>query len=258
MYTLMQATGSSKLNYWGFSYGTYLGVTFASLYPDAVNLMVNDGNVDAVEYTDSRGVGFIHDTESVMDAFFHFCYLAGDKTCLFWDRSEDAIRARLSMVLEGLKRSPVVVPARDEGGRPEIVSYSSVKRLVTSTLYRPLIMFPALATVLAALERRDGEPFLALRPPISQDPFVCTPSESDTEDVEGTADAEKAIMCSDNNGVDESVDVFREYVDELVRLSPTSGATMAEMRLGCVGWSVKAKWRFNGKSYLAYLKSGTD
>jgi pimeloyl-ACP methyl ester carboxylesterase len=40
-----------KLQYMGFSYGTYLGNTFASMFPDRVGRMMVDGVVDADDYT---------------------------------------------------------------------------------------------------------------------------------------------------------------------------------------------------------------
>jgi len=40
---IMEKAGQKKLKYWGFGYGTFLGVTFASLFPDKIDRMVNDG-----------------------------------------------------------------------------------------------------------------------------------------------------------------------------------------------------------------------
>ena len=44
------AMGDNKLNYFGFSYGTFLGATYASLFPDNYRAMVLDGPVDANSY----------------------------------------------------------------------------------------------------------------------------------------------------------------------------------------------------------------
>ena len=40
------ALGEKKLNFYGFSYGTYLGQVYATMYPDKVRRMVLDSNVD--------------------------------------------------------------------------------------------------------------------------------------------------------------------------------------------------------------------
>ena len=44
------AMGDEKLNYFGFSYGTFLGATYASLFPNNYRAMVLDGPVDANGY----------------------------------------------------------------------------------------------------------------------------------------------------------------------------------------------------------------
>ncbi len=43
---LRAAVGDEKITYWGISYGTLLGSTYAQLYPKRVRAMVFDGNMD--------------------------------------------------------------------------------------------------------------------------------------------------------------------------------------------------------------------
>jgi pimeloyl-ACP methyl ester carboxylesterase len=50
MDALRAAVGDEQLSYLGFSYGTFLGATYASLFPDRHRAMVLDGAVDADEY----------------------------------------------------------------------------------------------------------------------------------------------------------------------------------------------------------------
>jgi pimeloyl-ACP methyl ester carboxylesterase len=46
MESIRKAFGQKQINYYGFSYGTYLGQVYASLHPKAVRRMVLDSNVD--------------------------------------------------------------------------------------------------------------------------------------------------------------------------------------------------------------------
>jgi pimeloyl-ACP methyl ester carboxylesterase len=45
---LRQDVGDSKLTYWGFSYGTVIGATYANLFPGNVRAMMLDGTLDFV------------------------------------------------------------------------------------------------------------------------------------------------------------------------------------------------------------------
>ena len=46
MNSIRSALGADQINYYGFSYGTYLGQVFATLYPDKLRRVVFDGTVD--------------------------------------------------------------------------------------------------------------------------------------------------------------------------------------------------------------------
>ena len=46
MDSIRQALGEDKISYFGFSYGSELGATWATLFPDTVRAAVLDGAVD--------------------------------------------------------------------------------------------------------------------------------------------------------------------------------------------------------------------
>ncbi|KAG8777948.1 hypothetical protein FRC12_000102 [Ceratobasidium sp. 428] len=50
MVKMIEALGEDSINYWGWSYGTVLGSTFAAMRPDLVNRMVLDGVAIAESY----------------------------------------------------------------------------------------------------------------------------------------------------------------------------------------------------------------
>ncbi|MFB7530167.1 alpha/beta hydrolase [Streptomyces sp. NPDC056178] len=60
---IRQATGSEQLNYFGYSYGTYLGAVYAKLFPERVRRLVLDSNVDpeGVWYDDNIGQNYAFD-----------------------------------------------------------------------------------------------------------------------------------------------------------------------------------------------------
>jgi pimeloyl-ACP methyl ester carboxylesterase len=72
MDVLRAAVGDEKLSYLGFSYGTFLGATYASLFPDNHRAMVLDGPVDADEYINDPLSGIATQTAGFEQALARF------------------------------------------------------------------------------------------------------------------------------------------------------------------------------------------
>ncbi|HEY2832287.1 MAG TPA: alpha/beta hydrolase [Sporichthyaceae bacterium] len=109
---LRQALGEKQINYYGFSYGTYLGEVYATMFPTHVDHMVLDGNVDP------RGVWYTSQLaqdrafQGVADHFFgwvakhHDTYNVGTTTA--------AVQANYNKVLKALEAKPKGTIGADE------------------------------------------------------------------------------------------------------------------------------------------------
>ncbi len=55
---LRRAVGDAKLNYFGFSYGSYLGAVYANMFPERFRALVIDGVLDPAAYAGSRATRY--------------------------------------------------------------------------------------------------------------------------------------------------------------------------------------------------------
>ncbi|KAI1407887.1 alpha/beta-hydrolase [Hypoxylon sp. FL1857] len=247
---ILHQTGQDKLKYWGFSYGTILGGVFAAMYPDKVERLVSDGNVDYREWHLHSYINFLRDTDKVMEAFYDFCYKAGPSSCAFYSTSPEAIKGRLENLLERIRQHPIIVQAAETGpDMPQLITWSHVKRLISAALYRPIFMFKSFANVLEALENGVGEPFYQLVKSEKSTPPICSieaipPNVPRLE--EGNADAFPAILCADSPPVEDTVEDFANFVEELMHISSAAGDVNALFRMACVGRTIRPRWRYTG------------
>ena len=76
---LRAVVNDSKLNYMGFSYGTFLGSTYASLFPDNVGRMVLDGAMDPSLSAEELTMGQATAFEKALRAYVEHCL--GEEGC---------------------------------------------------------------------------------------------------------------------------------------------------------------------------------
>lgn len=145
---LKYRSGEEKIQYLGFSYGSYLGNTFAAMYPDRIHRLVVDGVVDAYDYTKSLWFDNLVDTEKDMNLFYHHCARVGYPACAIANETgkttEEGVRERTLNIIQSLYHNPL--PVFDPV--PEVISYSDVKSLILAALYSPIQMFPMMSALL--------------------------------------------------------------------------------------------------------------
>ena len=101
--------GDEKLNFLGYSYGTFLGATYADLYPEKTGRLVLDGALDPstsdFDVTKTQAMGF----ESAFRAYLADCL--GRAECPFAGQTVDEAMASTGELLTRLETQPL--PAAD-------------------------------------------------------------------------------------------------------------------------------------------------
>lgn len=84
--SIRRALGEDKITFFGFSYGSELGGTWASMFPDTVRALVVDGaaepNIDGMEHGLRQAAGF----ERQLDTFLSNC--STNKRCEFYNNGD--------------------------------------------------------------------------------------------------------------------------------------------------------------------------
>ncbi len=130
---LRRAVGDSRLNYLGYSYGSYIGSTYANLFPRNIRAMVIDGVLDPRQWSSgwqikTDRVGAYH----VLLEFFRQCDLAGKSCALGGERGS---KARFDAILAEAKRQGTIVIG--EGDDIFEYGYDEVAADASSSMYTP-------------------------------------------------------------------------------------------------------------------------
>jgi pimeloyl-ACP methyl ester carboxylesterase len=102
--------GDSELYYLGKSYGTYLGATYAELFPKNVGRMVLDGAVDPAEPSEQLNISQAKGFDTALDAFAADC---AQRSCQLGN-SKEAVLAKVDKVLTETDAHPLPGDGRRE------------------------------------------------------------------------------------------------------------------------------------------------
>lgn len=240
--------GEEKLLYWGFSYGTILGGTFAAMQPHRVGRLVIDGVVVASDYYSANWLKNLQDADLIMSKFYTYCHLAGPSRCAFHSgTSAKDIEKRLNALLEELKESPKA--AVTSAGNPEIITFSDVLRLTKIYFYKPLQQSERMAALFADLA--DGNGTFAADMKQENRRIPCPTAQCSRKRGQWAEDCFErdesevthAIACSDAADVGNvTKEAFVRHIALLEGQSRWLYGRWSEIRLACVHWKARAKW----------------
>jgi pimeloyl-ACP methyl ester carboxylesterase len=163
---LRQSVGDAGLTYAGFSYGTYLGVTYANLFPAKVRALIVDGVLDPVAWatgTGNEGSTIPFSTrlrsdagaQATLNEFLRLCD-AGGSRCAFAPNSA----ARFAALLAKAKAHPTPVTLPD--GSVVTLDYSIAIAVTLGALYDSL-GWEDFAQTLAFVEKQVDPAVLGAR-----------------------------------------------------------------------------------------------
>ncbi|MGD8168299.1 alpha/beta hydrolase [Herbiconiux sp. P16] len=220
---LRAVVGDPKLNYLGYSYGTFLGAQYAENFPDKVGRMVLDGAEDPTssgfDISISQAAGF----ENALKAYLQDC--VSTSGCWF-DGTADEALTKVQQLLAQVEQSPL----RATDGRE-----LGASNLLTAIFY-PLYNqgnWPYLDQLFSSVENGDADFAFQLA-----DEYNSRNSDGTYRD--NLIESFNAISCADYPAVTDPAAVAEQNA-ELVQASPTVGPYWTYGDITCSQWEYPSR-----------------
>lgn len=217
---LRAVLGDDELHFLGYSYGTFLGATYADLYPDRVGRLVLDGAIDPSASIDevnlAQSIGF----EKALRAYLTDC-LSGSE-CPFSGSVDDA-EAEVARLLASVEQSPL----RGSDGR-----FLGADSLVTAIIF-PLYS----AESWSYLSEMFDSVMLGSADTALLFADLYYGREADGTYGDNSTEAFRAVNCLDYT-YDADVDSMRASAAELAEAAPIIGPYFGFGDIGCAAWPV--------------------
>ncbi|NGN62657.1 alpha/beta hydrolase [Streptomyces sp. A7024] len=227
---LRAALGDKKLNYLGFSYGTFLGANYLHKFPGNAGRVVLDGVENPTqtprEELESQAKAFDH----AMDDFLADCAQRGARQCPLGTDPKEAKEGleALFTALDG-KTLPT-----DAGGLDQDVFVNAMK----NAMYSKGDGWPALRRAFGALlDDDDGAPLAALGGATPGNGLRTADGGAGEQAADNSDDAFRAINCRDTSKRYGPKDYTAALAD-FTKASPLFGKLVANELLQCTDWPV--------------------
>ncbi|MFC2474151.1 MAG: alpha/beta hydrolase, partial [Actinomyces sp.] len=212
---LRALSGDEKLNYLGFSYGTYLGAHYAELFPANTGRMVLDGALDPSLSLSEHIRGQARGFERALRNYVTWCQ--SGQNCPFSGDADAGVK-QIGDIFNSADQSPV--PSSD-ANRP--VTGADMKQVVSVMLYSTETSWSVLNEAFGqVVNQKDASAFRSIADQLDAQPPVNT-------------GANIAINCRDYQ-VEGDMATWKAQSEALQKISPRFASTFDGAELGCQAW----------------------
>lgn len=234
---------TALLNYWGLSYGTFLGQIFASMFPQRVGRVALDGMLDPDEIAKGSGLKMVDQADEAFSTFFLYCHLAGPALCPFYTgTTPHDIYLRFEALVTQLDVTRALEQHAADATALWVV-LQGLKGIFGTYSYHAIENFPTAAVILSVIETimpnitleavEAVEKLLpgSLNPPLTINVTWST----------GTA-------CADHGGiyVGKKVSDWSQSIKAMENASWISGESQVVNQMFCSGWNISIAERYAG------------
>ncbi|KAA8650986.1 hypothetical protein EYZ11_004309 [Aspergillus tanneri] len=242
---VVDALGLEKLNYWGFSYGTVLGATTVSMFPNRMGKVVLDGVQNAHEYLHGYDSQMSLDTDKVFYGFCAGC-LAAPSLCPLAKRYNfpSEMEADIHNFLETLKVYPIEIPGAG------VITYDMVKSIILGQLYGTNL-WPELSTLLDFAILRNVTGLMSIfGDKLSSDRGSSNAAAAEENKVKTRnptiLESLLSIRCSDKIPRSSNLQQLAPVLYDSWSLSNIGGDFNDFIEVPCAQWKLAAKERYTG------------
>jgi pimeloyl-ACP methyl ester carboxylesterase len=217
---LRALVGDRRINYFGASYGTFLGATYANLFPKQVGRMVLDGAVDPALSPHQAGLSQAKGFQTALDAYVDDCIAQPD--CPLGGDREAALQ-KISELLAELDQHPL--PTDDVRKLTEGLGFLGIILPLYVKDY-----WPVLTQGLSQAFDGNGSVLLALA-----DAYTDRGPDGYTDNLDEVL---YAVNCLDHPET-VSVAQVRRSIPAYQRAASVFGRVFAWSEYGCSQWPIK-------------------
>ncbi|MBQ0884106.1 alpha/beta fold hydrolase [Streptomyces sp. RM72] len=227
MDVLRAVLGDEKLTYVGASYGTFLGATYAGLFPHRAGRLVLDGAMDPSLPARRLNLEQTEGFETAFQSFAKDCVRQPD--CPLGDKgtSPDQVGKNLKSFFDDLDAKPL--SAGDADGRKLTESLATTG--VIAAMYDEGAWQQLRESLTSAIKEKDGAGLLVL-----SDSYYEREADGGYSNL---MFANAAVNCLDLPAAFSSPDEVRAALPEFEKASPVFGEGLAWSSLNCAYWPVK-------------------